>query len=71
MIYGPQAPTAFATGAMSAEQQGDWIGRCLTYLRDNKIETIAPTKEAEAEWREHVNDCGSQGLFSDTESWYL
>lgn len=30
--YGPQAPTAFATGPSSAETQGSWIVECLKYL---------------------------------------
>jgi len=71
MVYGPQAPTAFATGPSSAEVQGEWIGQCLTYLRDKNYNTINPTVEAEAEWRNHVNDVGKEGLFSDTESWYF
>ncbi|KAK5019477.1 hypothetical protein BJ546DRAFT_917241 [Cryomyces antarcticus] len=71
MVYGPQAPTAFATGPCSAETQGEWIGQCLSHMRDQKLTTIKPTEEAEAEWRTHVNDVGKQGLFSDTESWYF
>lgn len=71
MVYGPQAPTAFATGPCSAEAQGEWIGNCLTYLRDKDLKTIKPTEEAEAEWRDHVNEVGKAGLFSDTESWYF
>lgn len=71
MVYGPQAPTAFATGPSSAEAQGEWIGNCLSYLRDKNLKTIRPTEEAEAEWRTHVNTVGEEGLFSDTESWYF
>ena len=71
MIYGPQAPTAFVTGGYNAQVQGKWVGEALTYLRDNGYETIDPTKEAEAEWRKHVNEVGEQGLFSETESWYF
>lgn len=71
MVYGPQAPTAFATGPCSAEAQGDWIGHCLCYLREHNLKVINPTPEAEAEWRTHVNDVGKEGLFSETESWYF
>ncbi|KAK4986280.1 hypothetical protein LTR50_005393 [Elasticomyces elasticus] len=71
MVYGPQAPTAFATGPSSAEMQGEWIGKCLTHMRDQNLTTIKPTPEAEDEWRTHVNDVGKMGLFSDTESWYF
>jgi cation diffusion facilitator CzcD-associated flavoprotein CzcO len=71
MIYGPQAPTAFATGPSCAEAQGDWIAKCIQYLRDSKLNSIAPTAEAEAAWKEHVNVSAQEGLFSQTESWYF
>lgn len=71
IIYGPQAPTAFATGAYSAQVQGKWVGDCLAYMRDNSYGKIQPTEKAEADWRQHVNDAGKEGLFSDTESWYF
>ena len=51
--------------------QGNWVGDCLSYLRDNGYNEIQPTEVAEAEWRTHVNEAGKAGLFSDTESWYF
>ncbi|KAK3719135.1 hypothetical protein LTR37_004699 [Vermiconidia calcicola] len=71
IIYGPQAPTAFATGAYSAQVQGRWVGDCLSYLRDNEYSKIQPKVEAEEEWNEHVNEVAQAGLFSETESWYF
>ena len=71
IIYGPQAPTAFATGGYSAQVQGKWVGDCLSYLRDNGYNKIQPTEEAEQEWRTHVNEAGKAGVFWDTESWYF
>ena len=47
------------------------MGDCLAYLRDNEYKMIQPTDEAEEEWRKHVNEAGSAGLFSETESWYF
>jgi len=71
IIYGPQAPTAFATGAYSAQVQGKWVGSCLSYLRENGYNKIQPTSEAEEEWWKHVDEAGRAGLFSETESWYF
>jgi cation diffusion facilitator CzcD-associated flavoprotein CzcO len=71
MVYGPQAPTAFATGPSCAEAQGEWIGKCLTFLRDSNYHSIQPTPEAEAQWRDHVNTSAQEGLYSQTESWYF
>jgi cation diffusion facilitator CzcD-associated flavoprotein CzcO len=70
-IYGPQAPTAFATGPSCAEAQGDWIGKALCYLRENGLRCMQPRGEAEVKWKEHVNESAKEGLFSETQSWYF
>lgn len=70
-IYGPQAPTAFATGPACAEAQADWIGKTLCYLRDNGYKSIDPKREAEEEWKNHVNLYADAGLFKNTKSWYF
>jgi hypothetical protein len=69
-VYGPQAPTAFATGPISAEVQGAWIVRCTKYLAQNSIRTIEATEEAEKKCREHVNTEGFKGLFAEGHSWW-
>lgn len=71
MVYGPQAPTAFATGPSCAEAQGEFIGNCLSFMRKNNYSSIQPTADAELAWREHVNETAQEGLFSQTESWYF
>jgi cation diffusion facilitator CzcD-associated flavoprotein CzcO len=70
-VYGPQAPTAFATGPCSAEAQGDWIMECMAYMKKNGLKTVNPTVEAEVEWTKHVDDLGSKGLFPEAKSWYF
>ena len=69
--YGPQAPTAFATGPSSAETQGKWIVACLKYMRDNNIRSIDAERAAEEEWRRHVNEVADKSLFPLAESWYF
>ncbi|KAK7187551.1 cyclopentanone -monooxygenase [Paraphaeosphaeria sporulosa] len=70
-VYGPQAPTAFATGPQCAETQGRWIGETLSFMRENGIRSLEPTVEAETVWKEHVNEGAEEGLFKDTKSWYF
>lgn len=67
--YGPQAPTAFATGPSSAETQGGWIVECIKYMRENGFSSIDPTHEAEMEWRKHVNEVADKSLFPQANSW--
>ena len=69
--YGPQAPTAFATGPSSAETQGGWIIHVLEYMRQNGFKSIEPTREAEVAWREHVNEIAEKSLFPQADSWYF
>ena len=69
--YGPQAPTAFATGPNSAETQGSWIVQCIEYMRDNKYSTINATREAEEAWRVHTNEVADKSLFPQANSWYF
>ena len=69
--YGPQAPTAFATGPSSAETQGSWIVECLKTMRDKNVKSIDATREAEEEWRKHVNEVADKSLFPLAESWYF
>ncbi|KAF2100130.1 FAD/NAD(P)-binding domain-containing protein [Rhizodiscina lignyota] len=69
--YGPQAPTAFATGPSSAENQGGWVIECLKYMRQQGYTRIEATRPAEENWREHVNEVANDGLFPKAESWYF
>ncbi|CAK3755532.1 unnamed protein product [Lecanosticta acicola] len=69
--YGPQAPTAFSTGPISAETQGAWIEQLLLHARDNGFKTVECTPEAEKEWRKHVHDVANQTLFPKAKSWYM
>ena len=67
--YGPQAPTAFATGPSHAETQGTWIVECLKYMREKGFSSIDATPEAEQEWRKHVNELADKSLFPQAASW--
>lgn len=69
--YGPQAPTAFATGPNHAETQGSWIVECIRYMRDNNYSTINATVEAEQAWRQHTNEVADKSLFPLANSWYF
>ncbi|EGP86882.1 uncharacterized protein MYCGRDRAFT_109786 [Zymoseptoria tritici IPO323] len=69
--YGPQAPTAFATGPSSAETQGAWIVACLDHMREKGLKTVESTVEAEQEWRKHVNEVADKSLFTQADSWYF
>lgn len=70
-VYGPQTPTAFATGPQCAETQGRWIGETSSFIREHVIESLQLTVEAEAAWKVHVDERAEEGLFKGTKSWYF
>jgi cation diffusion facilitator CzcD-associated flavoprotein CzcO len=69
-VYRPQAPTAFATGLISAKVQVSWIMDYISYLDQHSFSTIEATEEAEKKWKEHINVDGAKGLFADGHSWW-
>ncbi|MBA2609835.1 MAG: NAD(P)/FAD-dependent oxidoreductase, partial [Actinobacteria bacterium] len=70
-ISGPGSPSVLTNMIVSIQQHVDWIGDCLTYLRDNDVATIEPTQPAQDEWVEYVNAIASFTLFPSCNSWYL
>ncbi|KAJ4313669.1 hypothetical protein N0V94_006839 [Neodidymelliopsis sp. IMI 364377] len=70
-LYGAQGPTAFSNGPTCVEVQGDWIVKCMTMLRDQKIDYCDATRQAEEEWREKVTELSDKTLFPQTASWYM
>ncbi|KIJ37502.1 hypothetical protein M422DRAFT_177863, partial [Sphaerobolus stellatus SS14] len=70
IVYGPQAPTAFCNGPVCTEIQSEWIVNCITYLHDNNITRIEPSREAEEEWSNNVDKIFSGQLLSEAKSWY-
>jgi cation diffusion facilitator CzcD-associated flavoprotein CzcO len=72
-ITGPGSPSVLANMVVGVEQHTEWIGACLTYLRDHGYGTIEPTLEAQDAWVEHVNELavGTMYTAATCNSWYL
>jgi cyclohexanone monooxygenase len=51
----------------------EWIGACLTYLRDHGHNTIEATLDAQDAWVDHVNEVarGDVHTAPTCNSWYL
>ncbi|MEN4451255.1 NAD(P)/FAD-dependent oxidoreductase [Mycobacterium sp. SM3041] len=54
-IAGPGSPAVLAMMIGLGEQNVDWITDCLTWLRDNGIETIEPRRESQDMWTDIVS----------------
>ncbi|EOD44651.1 putative cyclohexanone monooxygenase protein [Neofusicoccum parvum UCRNP2] len=70
-LYGPQGPTSFCNGPTCAEVQGDWIVGTIRYMKEHGKIHLDATKEAEDEWRAHVNKVGDATLLPATKSEYM
>ncbi|HCB36864.1 MAG TPA: cyclohexanone monooxygenase [Acidimicrobiaceae bacterium] len=70
-VSGPGSPSVLTNMIPSIEQHVDWIGDCLTHLRDRGATTIEATVEAENDWVDHVNGIAGLTLYPTCNSWYL
>ena len=72
-VSGPGSPSVLANMVVCSEQHVEWIGACLTYLREHGFATIEPTPEAQDAWVTHVNEVARGTMFtaSTCNSWYL
>lgn len=70
MITGPESPSVLSNVPVSIEQHVEWIGDCIEHLRENNIETIEATVEAENEWSKNCFEIAQTTLLTKVESWY-
>jgi cyclohexanone monooxygenase len=71
IITGPGSPSVLSNMMVSIEQHVDWIGDCVSYLRDQGAKAIEATTESEDYWVDHVNEVGDTTLFPTANSWYM
>ena len=70
-VTGPGSPSVLSNMMVSIEQHVEWIAGCIEHLRDNGLETIEATTDAEDEWVQHVNEVGHLTLYPTANSWYM
>ena len=70
-ITGPGSPSVLTNMIVSIEQHVEWIGDCLTYLRDHGHPAIEPTSDAEDAWVAYVGAIADFTVFPSCNSWYL
>ncbi|KAG6007342.1 hypothetical protein E4U54_008856 [Claviceps lovelessii] len=68
-VFAVHGPTA-SNGPSCIELQSDWIVDVMVKMRDDDIESVEPTAQAEAEWTELVHAVYQNTLVRDTRSWY-
>jgi cyclohexanone monooxygenase len=69
--YGPQSAAAFCNGPVCAEQQGDWIGDLIGFMRSNGHRTFDTLAECGPRWSAELAAFAESTLFGRTDSWYM
>ncbi len=70
-ITGPGSPSVLTNMMVSIQQHVEWIGGCITYLREHGHRTIEAEEQAQENWVEYVNVIAGFTLFPTCNSWYL
>ncbi|GAA4756471.1 flavin-containing monooxygenase [Actinomycetospora chibensis] len=71
MITGPQSPSVLSNMPVSIEQHVDWVAGCLRHLRDQGVDRIEPTPEAEEGWVAHHDEVTAMTLLPRANSWWV
>ncbi len=71
VVTGPGSPSVLTNMPLAIEQHVEWIGDCISYLRDRDLAGIEATEAAEEAWVEHVRQVAESTLFPQANSWYL
>jgi cyclohexanone monooxygenase len=71
VITGPQSPSVLSNMVVSIEQHVEWIGDCLTFMRERGLSRIEATPEAEEAWVRSVGELARGTLYPRARSWYV
>jgi cyclohexanone monooxygenase len=71
MITGPGSPSVLSNMLVSIEQHVDWVADCLSHLREQGLDRIEASRDAEDAWMEHVAALAAETLYPQATSWYV
>ncbi|WP_167097699.1 NAD(P)/FAD-dependent oxidoreductase [Mycobacterium sp. DL592] len=72
IVQAPGSPSAATNFVTAMEQHVEWIGDCITYLRDGGFRTIEALPDAQREWIEHTTSLVAPTVLvhPSCNSWY-
>jgi cation diffusion facilitator CzcD-associated flavoprotein CzcO len=72
-VTGPGSPSVLCNMLVAIEQHVNWIGDCITWLRETNRTHIEPLADSETEWIAHVNEVAEGTMYTapSCNSWYL
>ena len=70
MISGPGSPSVLGNMMGAFEHNAAWIGRCIAYMRERRMDLIDVSPEAEKGWAAQVAQAANSTLYPEVDSWY-
>jgi cyclohexanone monooxygenase len=71
LVTGPGSPGVLSNMVVSLEQHVDWLAACIARLRQDGLDAIEATAEAEEGWVAHVHELAAATLYPQAGSWYV
>lgn len=70
IVAGPGSPSVLSNVMVSIEEQVDWFVQLLEHLRDEGVDEIEVTEDAERDWTAHVQERARETLYMTADSFY-
>jgi cyclohexanone monooxygenase len=70
-LTGPGSPAVLCNMFLAIEQHVDWVGRLLSTMKEQGLDVVEATAEAEEEWTAHVDEAADGTLYKHANSWYV
>ena len=68
----PLAPSAALCNMTTClQQQAEWINDCIRYMREQGVNVIEASREAQDAWVEHHDETADATIVTKTYSWYM
>ncbi len=71
MTTGPNGPSALANIIHINENDVDFIARAITYMDENGLANMEPTKESVDRWMDKIHHLAGRTLLSKAKTWYV
>jgi cyclohexanone monooxygenase len=71
MITGPGSPSVKSNMLTSIEQHVEFVTDSIVHMREQGFTLMEPSREAEDDWVDHVQDTANRTLFPRANSWYM
>jgi cation diffusion facilitator CzcD-associated flavoprotein CzcO len=71
MLCGANGPSALANIVILNEENGDWIAKCIEYMRAKKLATIEAVGDDEDKWVTTVAQLAEKSLIPKANTWYV